>query len=88
MTELNNTEPYTHGQEVMVFDHRGNYEGRGKVVGVHRCNPWQYDIQPRGESSLSKRQCGIHHDRIRPIGKPYLAYDRKDEQPKYIMDEV
>jgi hypothetical protein len=51
-------------------------------------NPWQYDVQPRGESSLSKRECGIHHDRIRAVGKPYLAYEQRDEEPKMIMDEA
>lgn len=82
------TEPFTHGQEVMVFDTRGNYELRGKIMGVHRCNPWQYDVQPNRAESLAKRVCGIPHDQLRPVGREVRAYERRDEQPKYIKDEA
>jgi len=82
------TVPFTHGQEVMVFDRHGNYEFRGKVMGVHRCNPWQYDVQPRDEESLARRVCGLHHDRLRAVGKPVLAYEKKEVEPMHIKDDA
>jgi hypothetical protein len=81
------TEAFTHGQEVIAYDHNGK-QFRGTIMGVHRCNPWQYDVQPRGESSLSQRVCGIHHDRVRPVARPYLAYERREARPMHILDEA
>lgn len=82
------TEPFTHGQEVVVFDARGNYEFRGRVMGVHRCNPTFYDVQPNREESLARRVCGIPEHRLRPIGRPYLAYERQEARPMHILDEA
>lgn len=72
---------FHHGSEVLVFDARGNYAARGRVVGVHRCVPAVYDIQPDREASLSKRLCGIPEARLRAVGKPVLAYERVAASP-------
>lgn len=79
---------FHHGQEVMVFDARGNYQFRGKVVGVHRCNPAYYDVQPNRQESLASRACGIPADRVRAVGKPILAYERREVNPKHIKDDA
>ena len=88
MKGQNMTEPFTHGADVVVLSSRGDYEFRGKIAGVHMCNPWQYDVQPRGEISLAKRVCGVHHARIRRVSNPILAYERQDNEPKHIKDMV
>jgi hypothetical protein len=79
---------FHHGQEVVVLDRKGEYEFRGRVMGVHRCNPTYYDVQPNHEESLAKRMCGIPETRLRPVGRPILAYERRDEQPKHIRDDA
>lgn len=79
---------FQHGQEVIVLDRKGEYECRGKVVGIHRCNPAIYDIQPARQESLAKRLCGVPEAQLRPVGKPVLAYERREAQPKHIMDEA
>jgi hypothetical protein len=68
-----------HGDEVMVFDAKGNYECRGRIVGVHRCHPPIYDVQPNKEESMARRMCGIPAAQLRSVGKPILAYERKRE---------
>jgi len=78
-----------HGEEVMVFDAKGNYECRGRIVGVHRCDPAFYDVQPNRAESLSKRLCSIPPDRLRSVGRPILAYERKRQpEPKHVLDEA
>ena len=79
---------FVHGQEVVVLDRKGEYECRGRIMGVHRCNPAVYDVQPNREESLAKRMCGISEARLRPVGRPILAYERRDDQPKHIRDEA
>ena len=82
------TPAFQHGQEVMVYDRHGNYEFRGKVMGVHRCNPYQYDVQPNRAESLAKRVCGIPEERLRAVGRPYLAYEKRETKPQHVMDEA
>lgn len=79
---------FTHGQEVAVFDRKGEYECRGKVVGIHRCNPTMYDVQPNREESLARRVCGIPESQLRPVSKPILAYERMEINPQRIKDEA
>jgi len=79
---------FHYGQEVMVFDRKGKYVSRGKVMGIHRCNPTVYDIQPAREESLAKRLCGMSETQLRPVGKPVLAYERRENSPMHIMDEA
>lgn len=77
------------GDEVLVLDSKGNYEFRGVVVGVHRCESPIYDVQPNRADSLSKRVCGISDSRLRSVGKPILAYERQmPGEPKHILDEA
>lgn len=82
------TSAFHHGQEVLVYDHRGNYEFRGKVMGVHRCNPYQYDVQPNQAESLARRVCGIPEGRLRAVGRPILAYEKQEVKPKHVLDEA
>jgi hypothetical protein len=78
-----------HGDEVLVFDAKGNYECRGVIVGVHRCEPPIYDVQPNRAESLAKRMCGIPASQLRSVAKPFLAYERKPaEKPQHVLDEV
>jgi hypothetical protein len=78
-----------HGDEVMVFDVKGNYELRGKIVGVNRCEPPIYDVQPDRAESLAKRICGIPESRLRSVSRPIRAYKRKlPGEPKHIFDEA
>jgi hypothetical protein len=78
-----------HGDEVMVFDSKGNYEFRGVIVGVHRCDPPVYDIQPSRAETMAKRVCGIPAAQLRSVGKPILAYERGPlPAAKHILDEV
>jgi hypothetical protein len=79
---------FTHGQEVIVLDRHGQYEFRGRVMGIHRCNPTMYDIQPNREESLARRMCGLPENQLRPVGRPVLAYERRETNPKHIMDEA
>ncbi len=77
------------GDEVMVFDEHGNYELRGKIVGVHRISPPIYDVHPNRAESLSKRICGIPESRLRSVAKQILAYERKlPGEPKHILDHA
>jgi hypothetical protein len=57
-----------HGQRVIVYDAKGGYENRGFIVGIHRCNPPFYDVQPEGGGTMAKRMCGIPADRLRSAG--------------------
>ena len=80
-----------HGDEVMVFDAKGNYEVRGKIVG--RCQvvggEYYYDVQPNREESLASRICGLPETRLRSVSKPILAYERKiPGEPVHILDEA
>jgi hypothetical protein len=78
-----------HGDEVMVFDANGNYELRGVIVGVHRCDPPHYDVQPSRAESLSRRICGIPESRLRSVGKPILAYEgKKPSKPIHVLDDA
>jgi hypothetical protein len=78
-----------HGDEVLVFDAKGNYECRGVIVGVHRCEPPHYDIQPNRQESLSRRICGIPESRLRSVGKAILAYERRPlPEAKHILDDA
>ena len=79
---------FQHGQEVMVFDQHGRYEFRGKVMGVHRCNPYQYDVQPNREEGLARRICGIPENRLRAVGRPYMAYEKQEVKPQHVMDDA
>ena len=54
-----------HGQRVIVYDAKGGYECRGFIVGIHRCNPPVYDVQPDGGGTMAKRKCGIHAAQLR-----------------------
>ncbi|MBP3955437.1 hypothetical protein J8F10_09100 [Gemmata sp. G18] len=82
------TAAFTHGQEVMVLDARGNYECRGRVMGVHRCNPTIYDVQPLESDRLAARKIGIPERQVQAVPAPILAYERRDDQPKHIKDEA
>lgn len=79
---------FTHGQEVAVFDANGKFILRGKVMGIPRCNPTEYDIQPIREMSLARRLRGVPESQLRPIGRPVLAYERPESKPKHVMDEA
>lgn len=37
---------YTFGDTVAVLSRGGIRDTTGRIVGVHRCNPAQYDVQP------------------------------------------
>jgi hypothetical protein len=69
------------GDEVMVYDARGNYEIRGVIVGRYACDPPIYDVQPNRAESLTRRMCGVPESRLRSVGKPILAYERKYLEP-------
>ncbi len=78
-----------HGDEVMVFAATGTYLLRGRIIGVHRAESPFYDVLPRGERSWAKAMLSVPHDRLRSVGKPILAYERRaDTGPKYISDEA
>jgi hypothetical protein len=78
-----------HGDEVMVFDARGNYVLRGTIIGVHLSEFPFYDVLPRGEKSLSKTKWAIPESRLRSVGKAILAYERAPlPEPKHIRDEA
>lgn len=68
---------------------RGEYEFRGKIVGrAMTYLGMHYDVQPNRAESLAKRVCGIPEDRLRPVGKPVLAYEKSEAKPQHIMDEA
>lgn len=78
-----------HGDEVLVYDAKGNYACRGKIVGVHRCDPAVYDVEPRDSRSLSERLHSIPESRLRSVWRPYLAYERRTlPKPVHVLDEV
>lgn len=78
-----------HGDEVMVFDTKGQYELRGRIVGVHRAEPPFYDVLPRGEKSLAKARWAIPEARLRSVGEAILAYEgAPSPEPKHILDEA
>jgi hypothetical protein len=78
-----------HGDEVMVFDAKGNYECRGRIVGVHRCEPPIYDVQPNKEESMARRMCSIPESRLRSVSKPILAYERGPlPKPVHVLDDA
>jgi hypothetical protein len=70
-----------HGQRVIVYDAKGHYECRGVIVGVHRCNPPFYDVQPDRAESMATRMCGIPSRQLRS------AQEESDE-PQHIRDEA
>jgi hypothetical protein len=76
------------GDEVMVYDSKGNYELRGVIMGVYASNPPIYDVQPNRAESLSRRLCGIPESRLRSVGRPILAYERKSADPQHILYEA
>lgn len=74
-----------------MYDARGNFELRGTIVGRHKVvgGDCVYDVQPRHRGSLTSRVCGIPGSRLRSVGKPYLAYERRAEPgPRHIADEA
>ncbi len=80
---------FSHGQEVVVFDRKGEYEGRGKVVGIAMTRDgMRYDVQPDRAESLARRICGIPEAQLRRASKPVLAYDRREVNPQHIKDEA
>ena len=54
-----------HGDIVSVYDNHGNFECRGKIVGITNANPVHYDIAPLKEFSLKSRLCGYHESRVK-----------------------
>lgn len=77
------------GDQVMVFDTKGNYEFRGTIVGRYACDPPLYDVQPDRAESLSRRLCGIQDARLRKVGRHILAYERKPAaEPQHILDHA
>ncbi len=80
-----------HGDEVMVFDSKGKYEFRGRIVGRSQAvgGDYFYDVQPNREESLARRVCGIPENRLRSVRRPIIAYERKiPGEPKHILDEA
>ena len=80
-----------HGDEVMVFDSKGNYELRGVIVGRHKIvgGDYIFDIQPNRQESLSKRLCGVPESRLRSVSRPIKAYERGPlTDPKHVLDEA
>ena len=70
-----------HGQRVIVYDAKGQYEARGAIVGIHRCNPPVYDVQPDRSETMAKRMCGIPANQIR-------SAQAESAEPQFVMDEV
>lgn len=59
------------GQRVIVYDAKGHYDCRGKIVGTHKIVGGDsiFDVDPDGDDgSMSKRICGIPACRLRSAG--------------------
>lgn len=74
-----------HGDHVSVYDKNGNFELKGRIVGIYGLSPDFFDVQPNKEFSMAKRLCGIPSARIR---KHYVAPHMVDARPKHSMDEA
>jgi hypothetical protein len=83
--------PLQYGTYVCIIDRHGNIEDRGTIVGRHRVvgGGMIYDIQQRGERSMSKRICGVAENRIRCVDSRVKAYEQKpSEDPRHIKDKA
>lgn len=80
---------YHHGDQVLVYDAKGNYECRGAIVGVYACDPPQFDVQPSRSESRAKRLCGIPEGRLQSVPMQVRAYERRPEpKPRHVLDEA
>ncbi|WP_020472402.1 hypothetical protein [Zavarzinella formosa] len=81
---------FNQAQEVIVLDAKGEYECRGIIVGRSNSKLGiTYDVMPNRAESMNKRMCGIPESRLRCMGKPILAYERKPEtEARHILDEA
>jgi hypothetical protein len=70
-----------HGQRVIVYDAKGNYECRGVIVGINRSNPPVYDVQPDRAESMAKRICGIPASQLRNV-------EAESAEPQHVMEGV
>ncbi len=64
---------YTHGDQVIVVDNKGNHMARGRIVIVShgwppRNIPAYYAVMPDGERSLTKALHQVTDEMIRPMG--------------------
>ena len=77
------------GEDVVVFDERGNYECRGKVVGRYACAVPLFDVQPHRSESLAKRIHAIPEHQLRRVSREVRAYEPKPVVvPVHILDEA
>ena len=80
---------WTIGHEVVVLNQAGEYLCRGHVVGRYAGGERLYDIQPLRTRHLGERLLCIPQGRLRSVGKPVLAYERKPEaEPRHVRDEA